>query len=112
MLHGEPPREGLPLVVAAAGAREVRVFGDFNGWQRPGLELERRPDGTVFEGALPIVEGRMRYRLVIDGRESLDPSNARRDVGPDGHEANVLESGAPQFESLRRDVAMPPSPRL
>jgi chromosome partitioning protein len=112
MLRREAAPEAVPIVVAAAGIREVRVFGDFNGWQRPGLELELRPDGTAFEGSLPLAAGRVRYRLVIDGRESLDPANARRDVAPDGREANVIERSAPEVEALRRDAALPPALRV
>lgn len=99
LLHGELPAEttrgaSARLHVPRQGFREVRVLGDFNDWQRPGVELPLRGDASAFEGNLPVAEGRMRYRLVIDGRESLDPLNPRRDVGPDGREVNVLHPTA------------------
>ncbi len=76
------------LAVPRGLALRVGVMGDFNAWNCD--ELTLRSDLGVFEAMLPLGAGRYRYRLVVDGRETLDPMNTVRDLGPDGREVSVL----------------------
>ena len=84
-------RQALPtvrLVVPRGMAFRVGVRGDFNHWQTADLVL--RPESGVFEAMLTLAPGRYRYRLVVDGREALDPTNPERELGPDGRDVSVL----------------------
>lgn len=98
----EPLRRGnAETSRAAEGQREIRislprglafrvaVAGDFNGWRQEPLELH--PESGVFELRRPVRPGRYRYRLLVDGREALDPTNPAREPGPDGRDVSVVE---------------------
>jgi chromosome partitioning protein len=82
------PSATVRLVVPRGMAFRVGVRGDFNHWQT--LDLTLRPDSGVFEANLSLAPGRYRYRLVVDGREALDPTNPERELGPDGRDVSVL----------------------
>lgn len=53
-------------------AKEVRLVGDFNGWDA--IDLDRRPDGS-WQTLLPLPPGRYHYLFQIDGRWTLDPGS-------------------------------------
>ena len=58
------------FALAAPDAREVRLAGEFNGWQP--AELRRGPDGVWFtQVALP--GGDWSYSFVVDGQWHTDP---------------------------------------
>ena len=69
--------EGTRFAVWAPNAREVRLAGDFNGWDRSADPMQRR-DAGVWELCLPGVGPGTRYKYVILGadgqwREKADP---------------------------------------
>jgi len=58
---------------AKKGLEEVRVAGDFNGWNEWGLKMERRKDGWHADVYLP--KGKTRYKFIVDGEWEKDPKN-------------------------------------
>jgi chromosome partitioning protein len=85
-------RPEIRLALPRGLAFRVAVIGDFNAWTAETLEL--RADSGVFEFRRDVKPGRYRYRLLVDGREALDPTNALREVGPDGRDVSVVEVGS------------------
>jgi 1,4-alpha-glucan branching enzyme len=66
-------REWLP------GAHEVHLVGDFNGWERPGVELTRGTEG-VWSCTMPdTLKHGDRVKMIVDGHERI-PSYIRRTV--------------------------------
>lgn len=60
------------------GAREVRVFGSWDGWAQPGRMAVTVEPG-VWRAALPHpAPGAYVYKWLVDGRWLPDPSNPRR----------------------------------
>lgn len=82
--------DGVIFTVAAAGARSVRVAGDFNDWNP-----DRTPMMPLREGAfyaeLPLGPGRYRYRYVVDGQWLRDPANPTMEMNPYGEMNSVIE---------------------
>jgi chromosome partitioning protein len=70
--------------------REIRVAGDFNGWQPDaGVETDHRGGAPVKILRLP--PGVYQYRLIVDGRWCEDPSNPRFVTNEFGEINSVLE---------------------
>ncbi|MBL9121335.1 MAG: AAA family ATPase [Phycisphaerae bacterium] len=84
-------RREVRIALPRGLAFRVAVIGDFNGWKVE--ELALRPDSGIFELRRELKPGRYRYRLIVDGREALDPTNTLRETGPDGRDVSVLEVG-------------------
>lgn len=61
------------LVLHAPDAAEVRVAGDFNGWDASLHELVATRDGT-FQATLLLDPGQHEYMFVVDGEWVTDPS--------------------------------------
>lgn len=77
-----------------AGA--VKVFGNFNFWDRHKYSMEKRPNGS-YGLTLPFEPGQYEYLFWVDGREILDPSNP--DSVPNGLGGyNSLLKVKPLFE--------------
>jgi 1,4-alpha-glucan branching enzyme len=55
----------------APEAGNVKVVGDFNGWDHEATPMHRMPDGRCMVG-LELNPGHHRYLLVVDGRLTLD----------------------------------------
>ena len=73
LLGSRATSRGALFVLPLALGERVFVAGDFNGWQRDRHELRRNPERGVFELEIPMAPGTYEYRLVIDGRWSVDP---------------------------------------
>lgn len=54
-------------------AKEVKIKGEFNGWNANQTILT--PSNEVFQSTLNLKPGRYQYLFVIDGREIRDPEN-------------------------------------
>ncbi len=91
MIYG-PQRveDGMLFVVRATGARDVRLAGDFNGWN-PDLTPMRPLRTGTFEASLPLAPGRYQYRYVIDGRWEKDPANECVEMNPYGELNSIVE---------------------
>ena len=53
-------------------AKQVKLIGDFNGWDQEAHVMERTPDGAWFL-QLSIHSGHHRYLYLVDGEPILDP---------------------------------------
>lgn len=91
MIYGPRAVEhGVAFVVAAAGARSVRLAGDFNEWNPDRTPMQPLRDGAYF-ARLPLGPGRYRYRYVIDGQWLRDPANPYMEQNPFGDMNSVIE---------------------
>jgi len=91
-IYGPIPIHGGVLIRVAGPAREVRVAGDFNGWEPDRDVVTRRaPDGT-WEKVVHLDPGSYEYRLVVDGEWQPDPANQARvpnDLGGDNSALHI-----------------------
>jgi 1,4-alpha-glucan branching enzyme len=80
-------------------ASNVRVAGDFNGWQGEALPMQRDQEGWwVAEVRLP--PGEYRFRYVADGRWFTDYAAYGVEASPLGYNAVVV---VPRKRGRRRD---------
>ncbi|MDA1024821.1 MAG: AAA family ATPase [Planctomycetota bacterium] len=89
----EPVSGRIRIVQPAALGDRIAVTGDFNQWHEAGLLLRSLADqaeGPQWVGIEVPGESEVRYRLVVDGKSMLDPSNPRVVDGPDGLPASVI----------------------
>jgi len=87
----EAPQPELRFVkfsVKIAGAKEVKIAGDFNKWNPDALPLTRK-DKTHWETILPLPPGRYGYLCRIDGQDVLDPLNPDTEV-ESGRKVSIL----------------------
>lgn len=75
----------------SAGAKEVHLVGDFNGWQVTSDSLLWPTEEGLWQKRLFLHPGRYRYKFVIDGEWTTDPSNDRLEPNPYGGLDSVLE---------------------
>lgn len=87
-------RQGRGFTFALAGyanARRVTVAGNFNGWHRNELDLQRGPAGWELSYALGA--GNYEYKFFVDGQALTDPANPLSTEGA-GRGNSVLIVGA------------------
>ena len=87
----EPEQPELRFVrfsIKIAGAREVKIAGDFNKWNPETLTLTRT-NGKTWEALVPLPPGRYKYLCHIDGQDVLDPLNPDTDFEA-GRKVSVL----------------------
>jgi len=82
--------DGVVFATRALGAHNVRLAGDFNGWNSDVTPLKKTDSDGTFEVRLPLGPGRYRYRYVIDGRWINDPYNAMVESNPFGDLNNIV----------------------
>jgi 1,4-alpha-glucan branching enzyme len=113
-LHGD----GARFSVWAPNAREVRLIGDFNGWDRSTMPMSRRPESGVWELVVPGVHSGARYKYVVAGadgewRDKADPMAQHTGVPPEQHSV-VFESthtwSDGDWMSRRHELADPARP--
>jgi hypothetical protein len=78
----EPPQPEIRFVkfsVKIAGAKDVKIAGDFNKWNADALQLNRR-DKNLWEALVPLPPGRYKYLCRVDGQDVLDPLNPDTDM--------------------------------
>jgi chromosome partitioning protein len=83
----------IRIVQPAALGDCIAVTGDFNQWHGAGLPLRslaNQAEGSEWVGIEVPGDSEVRYRLVVDGKAMLDPSNPRVVDGPDGKPASVM----------------------
>jgi 1,4-alpha-glucan branching enzyme len=81
-------KETFELVEPLAG--NVQLVGDFTGWQRRPIELERQKDG-VWRATVPLEPGAHEYRFLVDGQWRDDCRCEARRANPFGGENCVRE---------------------
>lgn len=74
---GKSPRNKVTFKTRVGEAREVVVTGEFTGWAKDKVRLEKRSDGE-WSAAIDLAPGRYQYRLLIDGEWRDDPSAQER----------------------------------
>lgn len=57
---------------SAAGAQQVYLVGDFNGWNPTSHPLKRQSDGSWFL-QVALNHGHHHYHFLVDGQPALDP---------------------------------------
>lgn len=82
--------DGVVFATRFPGAQNVRLAGDFNGWNPDITPLRSIADDGTFQVRLPLAPGRYRYRYVIDGRWLNDPFNAEVEPNPFGDLNSVV----------------------
>jgi hypothetical protein len=80
------------VMYVAAGARQVSVVGDFNGWDPAASPLRRLADGRTWVAELPLEPGRYTYSFYVDGALEADPTAPRSadDFNRDGERASSV----------------------
>jgi chromosome partitioning protein len=76
-----------------AGAHDVRIAGDFNGWvpDRGVVSSTRLEDGSrVWRKVLHLAPGTYSYRYVVDGEWREDPANPERSPSAAGPGSSLL----------------------
>jgi 1,4-alpha-glucan branching enzyme len=79
----------VPIEVRADGAKGVAITGDFNRWEKEGLQL--KPDGKgIWRTELELRPGEYQYRLIVDGEWRDHPEAKKRVPNPFGTDNCVL----------------------
>jgi hypothetical protein len=71
------------FVLAAPGAADVALVGDFNGWDAAATRLQPVGSGGVWTVEVPLTPGRHEYAFVVDGHEWRPDPAAPRAVTED-----------------------------
>jgi anti-sigma factor RsiW len=63
------------FVFIAPGTQDVRLVGDFNGWDADGLPLHESGEPGVWTATVPLQPGMYQYMFVVDGTQWVtDPA--------------------------------------
>jgi 1,4-alpha-glucan branching enzyme len=65
-------RHQVSFFCDAPQAENVRLVGDFNGWDSAATPMQRTPDGS-WRASLELNHGHHRYVFLVDGEPMLDP---------------------------------------
>ena len=84
----QPELRFVTFSVQVAGAKEVKIAGDFNKWNPEALVLVKRT-GNRWEAIIPLPPGKYKYLCRVDGREVLDPLNPDTDT-ENGRKVSLL----------------------
>jgi chromosome partitioning protein len=85
-------KELLPtsLVLSSSDAASVFVVGDFNNWSAND-DFRLKNDDGVWKCELRLKPGLYKYRFIVDGKWTEDPSNPNAEVNPFGERDSLLE---------------------
>lgn len=75
----------------APEAREVKLAGDFNGWQPQ--DLKKTKSGGHWETSLSLKVGQYQYKFVVDGNWQIDPSHEHTVPNSFGTINSVIQVG-------------------
>ena len=95
-LGAHPYDGGTRFAVWAPNAQEVRLVGDFNGWDRTTLPMTRRAESGIWEIDVPGARTGSRYKYVVAGADGVwtdraDPMAVHTAVPPETHSV-IFES--------------------
>jgi Glycogen recognition site of AMP-activated protein kinase len=80
------PGQMVQFALAAPGASQVTLVGDFNGWDARATPLQLVGATGVWAVEVPLTRGRHEYAFVVDGREwrpdPTAPMAAANEYGP------------------------------
>ena len=80
----------LALLLEAPHAANVRVVGDFNGWEEPGLKMSKNDEGE-WSAEIKVDPGTYRYLFLVDGKNMTDPEGITI-IDPFGKEVSVVNA--------------------
>jgi hypothetical protein len=90
-----PPIQAVQFVLAAPGASQVNLVGDFNGWDSAATPLKPVGAAGVWAVEVWLPSGRHEYAFVVDGREwRSDPAAPRALANDYGAPNSVITVGA------------------
>lgn len=72
----------------ASKAKKVSLCGDFNGWKKTGIELNKNEQG-LWQTRLPLAAGNYNYVYMVDDEEQLEDFSTNFTVR-DGRKVSVL----------------------
>ncbi len=78
------------FTLAAPEAFEVRVVGDFNGWDISKSWPLQKTGRGIWKNTFNLTPGNYQYQFVVDGKPIADPNNALNIRNPDGGLRSVL----------------------
>ncbi len=78
------------FVVSFEGARNIAVAGEFNQWKPDAGRMDLDESTRLWTCILPVMPGRYRYRLVVDGQWTNDPANREIEQNDYGDFNNIL----------------------
>ncbi|HPQ39716.1 MAG TPA: glycogen-binding domain-containing protein [bacterium] len=87
-----PKRRRITFNIQAAPGSTVSVAGDFNQWNVNGKLLKDKENNGHFSGSMLLEPGRYEYKLIINGKWSLDPAcsdTAKNDCGTLNNVLNI-----------------------
>lgn len=89
-LGAHPYDGGTRFAVWAPNAREARLVGDFNGWDRTTMPMSRRAGSGIWELDVPGAVSGSRYKYMIEGADGVwtdraDPMAVHTAVPPETH---------------------------
>lgn len=91
ILKEELPRlKEIVFSTVSPQAKEVYLVGDFNNWKLDDRSLMQQQNGK-WEKKINLINGRYRYRFVIDGVWTEDNTNPNKEVNPYGSVDSLIE---------------------
>jgi len=85
-----PKLNKITLTVKAPEAKDVYLAGEFNNWKLDENSRMEQNNGS-WSKSIDLDSGKYRYRFVIDGNWSEDPSNPLKQINPYGTMDSLLE---------------------
>jgi len=93
--QASPTSRAIQFVLAAPGASQVNLVGDFNGWDSAAIPLQPVGAAGVWSVVVLLSPGRHEYAFVINGREwRPDPTAPRALANEYGPPNSVITVGA------------------
>jgi chromosome partitioning protein len=92
-------RAGVLFVQPLTLGNWVNIAGDFNRWSGTATPMKRNESLGVFEACVPLPPGRHPYRLIVDGKWTVDPYNDESGPNPFGELNSIITVPAEASES-------------
>ena len=80
-----PVRRRVAFSLSAPDARNVKLAGDFTGWEDEAREMKRQRNGA-WKTTVAVPPGQHEYRFIVDGQWADDPKCDARKPNPFGGE--------------------------
>lgn len=88
----QTPRDRIKdFILKADQAREVYLVGDFNNWAVTSDSLLWKQEDGLWQKRIFLEPGKYRYKFVVDGQWTVDPSNDHLEPNPYGGVDSVLD---------------------
>ena len=80
-----PAERRVAFSLSAPDARNVKLVGDFTGWEEAAREMTRQHNGSG-KATIAVPPGQHEYRFIVDGPWADDPKCEVRKPNPFGGE--------------------------